>query len=280
MPDRYTYPGTDVLVNIPGWTERDAWKDAETAVIMARLSELLVAPLAGGYDLDHVRAIHAHLVKGFYTWGGQLRGTDTTPGGTGITHCRPQFIPAEAERIFTALAERDYLRGLDADAFSAGLAWVWSETTVLHPFRDVNTRSQFVFFNQLAHDAGWAIDWSLIDPYLFGYARTVSMVSDERGIDALLRPALRPLDGVETDPELADRVHEATRTFFTRSAPRTFAELDRELRQVIEHRASDRQQDPGSPRAGLSPPDSSVRRPVEPPPSSSPPSTGSPGIGF
>ncbi len=96
MPDRYTYPGTEVLVNIPGFTDRAAWKDAETATVMARLSELLLSPLPGGYDLDHLCAIHAHLVRSFYTWGGQLRLTETGPGGTGITHCRPQFIPAEA----------------------------------------------------------------------------------------------------------------------------------------------------------------------------------------
>ena len=46
-------------------------------------------------------------MEGFYDWGGQLRETDTGPGGTGIAHCRPEFIPAEAERIFTALAAMD-----------------------------------------------------------------------------------------------------------------------------------------------------------------------------
>lgn len=30
MPDHYTYPGTEVLVNIPGYTDPAAWKEAET----------------------------------------------------------------------------------------------------------------------------------------------------------------------------------------------------------------------------------------------------------
>jgi len=253
MPDQYAYPGTNVLVNIPGYTDRDAWKAAETARVMFQLAELLSSPIEGAYDLAHLQAIHAHLVQGFYTWGGQLRVTETGPGGTGITHCRPQFIPAEAERIFTALAERDHLRGLDADAFSAGLAWAWGETTVLHPFRDINTRSQYVFFNQLARQAGWVIDWSQIDPYLFGYARTVAITSDERGLDALLRPALIPLAEVEADPELADRIHEAARTFFNPSTPRTFEVLDWELRQAIDHRQtlpSSREPGPASSATG------------------------------
>ncbi|MFT3871528.1 MAG: Fic family protein [Nocardioides sp.] len=250
-PVRRAGRATEVLVNLSGITDPAAWKDAETLLVVSRLSELLLSPIQGRYDLDHLRAIHAYLVDGFYAWGGQLRDTDTKPGGTGIAHCRPQFIGAEAERIFTALAERDHLRGLDADAFSAGLAWAWGETTVLHPFRDVNTRSQYVFFNQLAHDAGWVIDWSLIDPYLFGYARTVSMVRDERGIDALLRPALRALSEVETDPALAGRVHEAARDFFTPGARRTFAELDQQLRQAIERRHRSIIGPGASPKAGV-----------------------------
>lgn len=55
---------------------------------------------------------------------------------------------------FTALHRMGLLRGREADEFSAGLAWVWGEITVLHPFRDVNTRSQFIFFNQLVAEAG------------------------------------------------------------------------------------------------------------------------------
>lgn len=65
---------------------------------------------------------------------------------TGLAHCRPEFIGAEADRIFTALSDDlGFVRDWDADTFSAGLAWVWGETTVLHPFRDMNTRSQFIF---------------------------------------------------------------------------------------------------------------------------------------
>lgn len=237
MPDHYTYPGTEVLVNIPGYTDPVLWKDAETLAIATRQAELLVSPLEVGFDLAHLRAIHAHLVQDFYTWGGQLRDTDTGPGGTGIAHCRPQFIPVEAERIFTALSDQGYLRDREADAFSRGLAWVWGETTVLHPFRDVNTRSQFAFFTQLARDAGWAIDWGQIDPHVFAHARTVAIVRDEAGIDALLRPALRPVADVEQHDELRQKMRDAEVAFFTPRPRHTPAELEKKLRDAIERRA-------------------------------------------
>ncbi len=132
MPDHYTYPGSEVLVNQPGVTDRARWKEAETAVV--------------------------------------------------------GFITAEADRVFTALAQANHLQGLDRDAFAQGLATAWGDITAVHPFRDVNTRSQFVFFNQLTAEAGWMIDWAAVDPYLFAHARTVAIYRDAAGLDALIYP--------------------------------------------------------------------------------------------
>ena len=97
MPDRYTYPGSDVLVNTFGITDYDDWKDAEADFIGARMGALREHPIAGGYDLPHLQAIHAYLTQDMYSWGGEIRDTDTHPGGTGIAHCRPPFIVPEAD---------------------------------------------------------------------------------------------------------------------------------------------------------------------------------------
>lgn len=170
------------------------------------MSALKVRPVDGDFDLGHLQAIHAALVEGFYAWGGQLRDTDTGPGGTGIAHCRPEFIRPETDRVFGSLAGQGYLKNLSRDEFSQALAWVWGETTAIHPFRDVNTRSQFIFFNQLAEQAGWIIDWSRIDPYVFAHARTRAITVSEDGIDALLYPALRRLeDNDAQDAQAGDR---------------------------------------------------------------------------
>ncbi|MFT4296976.1 MAG: Fic family protein [Micropruina sp.] len=233
MADPYTYRGSHVLVNLPGYAHAEAWKEAEVAHVTARLVDLIEHPVAGDFDLAHLQAIHAALVDGFYSWGGRLRTTDTGPGGTGIAHCRPEFIRAEADRVFGELATSDHLRGRDRDAFSRGLAWTWGELTVIHPFRDVNTRTQFTFFNQLALHAGWLIDWTTVDPYLFGYARTVAIVSDERGIDALLYPALEPLTS-DTSPTRALR--SGANRFVADRPSWTRPELDRALVAAIERR--------------------------------------------
>lgn len=223
MPDRYSYPNSDVLINKLGLTDYDRWKAVETAAIHQRMVELTEHPIPGRFDLAHLQATHRHLTQDLYLWGGDLRDTDTHPGGTGIAHCRPQFIVPEAERVFGALTERDYLRGLDADAFADGLAWVWGETTAIHPFRDVNTRSQHIMFNQLAREAGWVIDWSQIPGDVFAHARTLAIVEDHTGIDALIRPNLHRLEHVPT------LTVEQVRSFQARGISRTPDVLDREL---------------------------------------------------
>lgn len=237
MPDLYTYPGTEVLINLPGYTHFEAWKAAQAALVQFRMAELLRTPLPGRFDLHHLQAIHRHLTQDLYAWAGELRQADTGPGGAGLPHCRPQFIEAQATRVFGDLADMDFLTGRGRDTFSTGLAWVWGEATVLHPFRDVNTRSQFVFFSELSRKAGWAIDWSVIDPYVFGRARTVAMLGDESGLDALLHPALLPVEEVRRHNELRDRLAQAQDEFFIPHRPRTVAELDSELDQARRRRA-------------------------------------------
>ena len=59
MPDHCTDPGTEVLVNIPGYTDPAAWKEAETAVTGLRARELARTPIIGDFDLPPLQAIHA-----------------------------------------------------------------------------------------------------------------------------------------------------------------------------------------------------------------------------
>lgn len=78
-----------------GVTDYEDWKEAEADFIGARMGALREHPITGAYDLPHLQAIHAYLTQDMYSWGGEIRDTDTHPGGTGIAHCRPQFIVAE-----------------------------------------------------------------------------------------------------------------------------------------------------------------------------------------
>ncbi len=116
MPDRYSYPNSLVLINKLGITDYDRWKAVETAAIHQRMVELTEHPIPGRYDLPHLQAIHQHLTADLYVWGGDIRDTDTHPGGTGIAHCRPPFIVPEAEGSDVGCVDSGFSSRRECDA--------------------------------------------------------------------------------------------------------------------------------------------------------------------
>lgn len=165
--DDYFIPGTSVLRNKftgPGrpYGEPDADKlrAMEEAITAVRLRELHESPVTGRFDYDHMKAIHRYVFQDVYEWAGHERvGPDgfMTKDGHAYYPAGPA-LTAAAEAEYIKLARRKLLRDLDLEDFVDALAESWGELNVIHSFREGNTRTQFVFFSQLAERAGYRID--------------------------------------------------------------------------------------------------------------------------
>lgn len=165
--DDYYIPGTTVLRNkFTGpdkpYGEPDPVKlrQMEEALTLIRIRELREAPIEGRFDYDHMKAIHGYIFQDVYEWAGQERvapATFMTKEGHAYYPAGPS-LTAAAEAEYAKLADKNLLRGLDHEAFVCGLAESWGEVNVIHSFREGNTRSQFVFYAQLAEQAGYRID--------------------------------------------------------------------------------------------------------------------------
>src|SRR5690606_279905 len=116
-----------------------------------------------------------------------------------------------------------------------------------------------IMFNQLTRDAGWVIDWSQIPGDVFAHARTLAIVEDHTGIDALIRPNLHRLDAGGRAGEAL--TVEQVRSFQARGISRTPDVLDRELDAARRRRsrsgpepfgAETRGPEPPTPHGGLS----------------------------
>ncbi|AJW80043.1 cell filamentation protein Fic [Clavibacter michiganensis subsp. insidiosus] len=166
----YYIPGSKVLRNkftAPGKPhgETDATKlgAMEEATARMRAAELNRRPVVGAFDYPHMKAIHRHLFQDVYDWAGEER---VAPIGSFMTKDGHSYYPAgptlteAAEAQYRQLADKDLLRGLEQPDFVRELAESWGELNVIHSFREGNTRTQFVFFSQLAEQAGYRIDWS------------------------------------------------------------------------------------------------------------------------
>lgn len=182
--DDYFIPGTTVLRNklvtaADPYGTRDAEKlrKFEERATFLRAIELDKTPVEGNFDYAHLKAVHRTLFQDVYEWAGQERvGPDRqmSKSGPDVVHFAPgdpaaptvQYgyypgvgdqIREAAERQFRKLASDDLLRGRGREQFVAGLADHWGEINTIHSFREGNTRTQSVFFSQLAHQAGYQL---------------------------------------------------------------------------------------------------------------------------
>lgn len=132
----------------------------ESALGAAAPIYLKETPVQPSYDLQHLRVIHRRIFGDIYEWAGQLR---TVAIAKGTWFCLPQSIEPAAADIFKALHGESLPRGLNRDAFTDRLTYYLGEVNAVHPFREGNGRAQRAFFEQLASDAGFILDWQHLD---------------------------------------------------------------------------------------------------------------------
>lgn len=68
-----------------------------------------------------------------------------------------------------------------------------AEVNALHPFREGNGRAQRAFFAQLAAEAGYRLDWQLVDPQRNIDASAAAMQGNEKPLRELLSEIATPL---------------------------------------------------------------------------------------
>ncbi|SPF38694.1 hypothetical protein SBA4_220042 [Candidatus Sulfopaludibacter sp. SbA4] len=115
-------------------------------------------PIAGGYDATHLKAIHKHVFQNVFTWAGEFRTTALGKaeyfGQPPSWFTPPGLLEREADRIFEWLHRADLLRGLPRVEFARQAAQLLAAVNKLHPFREGNGRTQRLFVDAVAGQAG------------------------------------------------------------------------------------------------------------------------------
>ena len=191
MPeDPYTDPVTGVLRNKLGLRTAEELQAAEREITHAALIFLKESPVPPSYNLAHLCTIHRRIFGDIYDWAGQLRAVAIAKGSW---FCLPQYIESSAAEIFQALHGESLLHGLPRDVFTERLTYYLGEVNAVHPFREGNGRAQRAFFEQLASDAGYILDWQHLDADRNVAASAAIMHGDpapmRKMLDELLREA-------------------------------------------------------------------------------------------
>lgn len=153
--------------------------------------------------------VHRYLLQDIYPWAGQIRTVEV--GAMGLPMCRAQFVDQELERVMRDIARRsppasgaeefrNTTHAGDATNLLGAVSTVadhWCELTLVHPFRDGNSRTQRFFFDQLLRSAGWGVDWTAIDANEVHAARYVgAATADSSFLAEVLLPGVAPMDEI------------------------------------------------------------------------------------
>lgn len=161
-PDPYIDPETGILRNLVGATTSHDLATIEADLVAARLIQLRDSiEIEPTRDLQEFRAIHRQLFGDIFAWAGHLRTTDLARPGN-EPFCPVALIELAAANTARELREDSFLQGLGWREFVDKLSYYYDGFNHIHPFREGNGRTQREFWNRVAEDASWFIDWSKV----------------------------------------------------------------------------------------------------------------------
>jgi cell filamentation protein len=207
----YTLPDGLTLKNKLGAINHEELEAAETDFVACRLLQIQNGRgPRGNFDAERLKAIHRHLFQDVYEWAGHTRdervalsdGTIATEPVLRKLDGKPfmdgPLIAEGLERIARRLVDKDYLRGLTRKEFANHAADVMVDLNAVHPFREGNGRTQRVFMEALAHEAGHKLDFSVVSRERMIQA---SIQGNENGDPSGDTSMMRRLFTEITDPE-------------------------------------------------------------------------------
>ncbi|MNZ10836.1 putative adenosine monophosphate-protein transferase fic [compost metagenome] len=173
--DTDCYPGTDVLINLLDLRDPDDLEDAEPYLSAVAASTMEFTPPP--YSLNSLKQIHRALFSQVYSWAGEVRFSAISKDETRF--CSPERIAPEAAREFTKMGAAGWFEGYSRTDLVVAVAESYGTLNVVHPFREGNGRTQRILFEWLIVNAGYSINWELVDSEEWVNANIRSYLGDD-----------------------------------------------------------------------------------------------------
>lgn len=114
------------------------------------------------------------------------------PNGAIINFVPGKELDKYSKIIFDELAKNNYLKNSkDLNHFAKNLAKFMGEINALHPFREGNGRTQRIFLNELAKNAGYKLDLNLISKHKMIHACVEASQLKPGRLEALIKDNLK-----------------------------------------------------------------------------------------
>lgn len=186
----YCYPDSSVLKNRLNITDAELLNETERKLTAIAASMIYSGTIASpaSFDIKHLKWLHRQLFSDIYEWAGEFR---TVEIAKGTMFCHSMFIDAELERIFKELHAENCLKHItDPKQMAKKTAYYISETNAVHPFREGNGRTQRLFMQQIAANAGFELDFSKTDQEEIVEANKASFMLNYKPMEQIMEHIL------------------------------------------------------------------------------------------
>lgn len=165
MRDPYVYPKSEVLINKPGITEDDKFKEVEANYTSMRISNIIENPPKGKFDFKHLCYMHYYIFQDIYEWAGQPRiiniiKPEPALGNISIEYSEFQDIKKDTTSVLSQMRAFNWNK-ISLQEKPVYISKLMAELWKVHPFREGNTRTILTFFGQYAESRGMMLDMDL-----------------------------------------------------------------------------------------------------------------------
>jgi fido (protein-threonine AMPylation protein) len=179
----------------------------EALLVANRLSQLAESPIRSGFDVAHLRAVHAHIFQDLpHHRPGELRGD--TSGWSKFralenqvsvheVHYALDNIGRRADAVLRDLGGPTGVAALPPEAVPARLARLYGDLDHVHAFHEGNSRTLREFTRSLAETAGYELNWSSTN--VTAAERNRLYVARDIAVLERAFPGLTPQRGMETN---------------------------------------------------------------------------------
>ncbi len=183
----YCYPHSHVLKNKLNITTQSELDEAERAITSLKMAQASLVKIRGKFGIAHLKRMHKFLFEDIYPWAGQFRTVNISKGNQ---FCRADYIEPQLIALFDKLKREDHLKNCASiQEASKRLSYYLGEINVIHPFREGNGRTQRLFIETLADNAGYILDFSQISEDEMLEASALSYEKDYSLMDKLMLKA-------------------------------------------------------------------------------------------
>jgi cell filamentation protein len=152
-----------LLKNLLGIDSYNQLRKVEAEIVHAKQLQLGVGNVKRTNNFNELLQIHKFLFDEIYDWAGKIRTVDIFKNHQDAKYFLiVSRIPTAAKYVFNELKDANFLQNLSKKDFVEKLAYFYDQLNFIHPFREGNGRAQRVFWDRVAHDAGYFLDWSRV----------------------------------------------------------------------------------------------------------------------